>query len=158
MTTWKSLWRMTDEALAALAKSSPMRMASYPASLLVVGNWSQIAHSMISPLGDWRTTPIPPAHLLDNLFVWTLQGVTPQLSISLVVNSTMKSTKAWDLIMILGQYCMSNSLSSIAHKTNCPAAFELSIIFQRGFVHLYYYGVCLEVWPKLAGCCDQSEG
>ena len=36
------------------------------------------------------------------------------------------------LIAVLGQFRMLNFLSSIAHKTNHPTAFRLSIVFRRG--------------------------
>ena len=58
----------TDEALTTLAKSSPVSTPSYLASLLDVGNWSQMAHSQTSSSKDCRTTSIPPACLLDDSF------------------------------------------------------------------------------------------
>ena len=48
------------------------------------------------------------------------------------MNLAMKSTKAWALIVVLGRYSMSNLLSSIANKTNCPTASELFIAFPNG--------------------------
>ena len=44
----------------------------------------------------------------------------------------MKSTKALALIVVLGRYSISNSLSSIAHKTNRLAAFGLFITLHNG--------------------------
>ena len=111
---------MTDEALAALSKSSPISTASYLASLLVVRNWSRTTHSMMSPSRDCRITLIPLACMLDDLSVQTFHGAAPQPSTLFVINSATKLANAW----------------------------------AKGFVHLEYYGVRFEVWPKLMGCCD----
>ena len=48
------------------------------------------------------------------------------------VNSMMKSTKTYLLIVVLGLYLMSNSLSSIAHFTSLP---EVS-----GLCNIYFIG------------------
>ena len=85
---------MTNEASATLAKSSLVSTTSYLASLLVVGNWSRMAHSMTSPSGDCRTTSIPLACLLDNLYVQSFHGAAPKPFALFVVNSAMKSTNA----------------------------------------------------------------
>ena len=58
----------TDEALTALVKLSPVSTPLYLASLLAIGNWSRMAHFMTSSSKDCRTTPIPPACLLDDSF------------------------------------------------------------------------------------------
>ena len=142
MTTKESLWRMIDEAPAAFARSRPIRMTSYSASLLVIGNWSQMTHSMISPFRDWRTTPIPPTRLLDDPSIWTFQRVTLQSLASPVVNSVMKSAKAWALIAVLGQYRMSNSLSPIAQMTlDYPLSSKEDCPFE-----LLWYGLGSTAW------------
>ena len=59
---------MTTDDPTALAKLSPVSTASYLASLLAIGNWSWMVHSVTSSSKDCRTTPIPPACLLDDSF------------------------------------------------------------------------------------------
>ena len=69
---------------------------------------------------------------------------------SVEVNSMMKSTKSCPLIVVLGLYLMSNSLSSIAHFTNLPEDSSLC-----NMLHWVFYrnlnGVGLEVWSKSYG-------
>ena len=60
---------ITLVAPVALARSS----SSYSASLFVVGKSSQTMHLILSHFGEQSTTPIPPACLLDDPSVWTLQ-------------------------------------------------------------------------------------
>ena len=52
---------------------------------------------------------------------------------SVEVNSTMKSTKTCPLIVVLGLYLMSNSLSSIAHFTSLPEVSGLCSICFIGY-------------------------
>ena len=122
----------TDEASATLAKLRPMRTASYLASLLVVGNWRRITHSIKSPSGNYRTTLIPLACWLDKPSVHTIHVVGSSSLSSFAVNSATKSAKAWALIAVLGWYRMSNSLRSITYKTNCLAASRLFIALHNG--------------------------
>ena len=122
----------TDKAATAWNKSRLVKTTSYLTSLLVIGNWRWTSHSIMSPLGDCRTTPIPTTCLLDDPFVLTNHGATPQPLSSFVVNLATKSTKAWSLIAILVYYCTSNSLSSIAYRANCPATFGLFIALCKG--------------------------
>ena len=86
---------MTDEAPTALAKLSPVSTASYLASLLVVENWSRMAHSITSPSRYYRTTLIPPTCPLDDPSVQSFHGAAPQPSALFIVNSITKSAKAW---------------------------------------------------------------
>lgn len=105
----------TDEALAALAKSRPVRIASYSALLLIVENRRQITHSIKSSFGDCRTTLTPPACWLDEPSVYTIHAAGLSYSSSFAVNLVMKLANAWALITVLGWNSMSNSLSSITH-------------------------------------------
>ena len=77
--TWKSLLIIIDVASVALARSRLVSRDSYLASLLVVGNQRQTAHSIWSPSRDRRTTGIPLACRLDEPSVWTIHGTTPCL-------------------------------------------------------------------------------
>ena len=86
---------MTDEALAALAKLSPISTTLYLASLLVVRNWSQTTHFMTSLSRDCRITRIPLACLLDDSSIQTFHGAAPQPSTLFVVNSATKSANSW---------------------------------------------------------------
>ena len=122
----------TNEALAALAKSRPIRTAIYSASLLVVGNWRWTAHSVKSPSGDRRTPPTPSVCWLDKLSIHIVHGAGPLSSSSFAVNLVTKSAKAWALIVVCGWYSMSNSSSSIAHKTNRSTDSGLFIAFRNG--------------------------
>ena len=54
---------------------------------------------------------------------------------SIKVNSMMKSANTYPLIVVLGLYLMSNSLSSIAHFTSLPEVSDLcSICFIECYV------------------------
>ena len=53
---------------------------------------------------------------------------------SVEVNSMMKSTKTFPLIVVLGLYLMSNSLNSMAHFTSLPEVSGLCNIF---FIRCY---------------------
>ena len=117
----------------ALAKLRSERITSYSASLLVVENWRWTAHSIVSSSGDRSKTLAPLAHWLDEAFVHIIHTVGLSSSFSFVVNSTMKSAKAYALIAVLGQYYTLNSPSSIAHKTSRPIATRLLIAFCSGF-------------------------
>ena len=76
-------------------------------------------------------TLTPPARWLDKLFVRIIHVVGPSSSSSFPMNLATKSTKAWALITALGRYSMSNSLSSIAHKTIRPATSVLFIALRN---------------------------
>ena len=58
-------------ASAAFARSNPATKASYSASLLVVGKFRQIMHSILSSFGVRSTTPTPPACLFEDPSIWT---------------------------------------------------------------------------------------
>ena len=131
-TTCESQCITVDLAPDALAKSRLERTASYSTSLLVVKNWRWTAHSIVSPSSDYIKTPAPLAHWLDELSVHIVHAISFSSLSSPVMNSTMKSTKACALIMVLGRYWTSNSLSLIAHKTSRRATSELFIVFHNG--------------------------
>ena len=128
-TTCKSQCMTANSALAALDKSRPERTASYSALLLVVKNQRQTTHSIVSPSDDCSKTLAPLSYWLDKPSVHIIHAIDFSSSSFLVMNSTIKSTKACALIVVLGQYQTSNSLSSIVHRTNRPVASELFIIF-----------------------------
>ena len=85
---------MTTDDPTALAKLSPVSTASYLASLLAVGNWSRMVHSMTSSSKDCRTTPIPLACLLDDSSVQTFHGAAPLPSALFVINFVTKLANA----------------------------------------------------------------
>ena len=132
ITTYKSQCMTTDMAPAALAKSRPERTTSYSALLLVVENWRWTAHSTVSLSSDCSRTLTSLAHWLDEPSIYIIHTIGSISSSSFVVNSTMKSAKACALITVLGRYWMSNSSSSIAHRTNRLVAFTLFIVFHSG--------------------------
>ena len=68
---------------------------------------------------------------LDKPSAHIIYDTGPSSSSSFTMNSATKSAKAWALIAFLGQYSMSNLLSSIAHKTNHPTAFRLFIALRN---------------------------
>ena len=139
-TTYESQCMTTDSTPAALAKSRPKRTASYSASLLVIENWRWIVHSIVSPIGDRSKTSAPPACWLNELSVHIIHVIGFFLSSSPVVNSAMKSTKACALIVVLGRYWTSNSLSSIAHRTSHPApSFDNSLFVWTTMVCAWMY-------------------
>ena len=119
----------TNIAPAALAKSRPERTVS----LLVVENWRQTAHSIVSPFGDCSRTPAFPTYWLDKPSVHIIHVAGLSSPSSFTMNSAMKSAKAHALIMVLGRYRTSNSLSSIVHITSHLAASGLLIAFHSGF-------------------------
>ena len=53
-------------------------------------------------------------------------------SLLALVNSVMKSARAWALIACLGRYSISNSLNSMAHWISRPATSGLLIALQNG--------------------------
>ena len=123
----------TFVAPAALARSSPAINASYSASLLVVGKSRQTLHSTVSPSGDSSTTPGPPAYLLDDPSVCMLhKGDSSAPLSSLLVNFPIESTMICPLMAVHGRYWMSNSLNSMAHNANRPAASGLLIACRKG--------------------------
>ena len=120
-------------APAALARSSPAINASYSTSLLVVGKSRQTLHSTVSSSGDSSTTPAPPAYLLDDPSVCILhKGDSFAPLSSSLVNFAMKSTMICPLMVVHGRYWMSNSLNSIVHSANRPAASGLLIARRKG--------------------------
>ena len=84
----------TDLALAALARLRLERTASYSASLLVVGNWKQIAHSIVSPSDDCSRIPAPLACWLDKPFIHIIHVASLLSSSSFAVNWATKLAKA----------------------------------------------------------------
>ena len=118
----------TDMAPTALAKSRTKRTALYSASLLVIENWRWNAHSIVSPSGGYSRTPASSTRWLDEPFVHIIHVASLSSSSSFAINSAMKSAKAGSLIAILGQYQMSNSLSSIAHRTSRPLPLDCSLL------------------------------
>ena len=151
--TCESLWMTTVETLVALAKSGLVNITS----LLVLENWRRTAHFISSPCGDCRTTPTLPTCQLDNLSVRTTHGTAPQ-ALSFVVSSTSKSANAQALLTTLGLYCTSNSLSSIAHKTNSSGFLQIFHCLPYRFVHLNHYYMRLKLWLKFMGSRDQCKG
>ena len=82
----------------ALASLSPVSRASYSASLLVVAYCRHLARLMTLPSGDFNITPTPLAFFVDDPFIWIVHLDTCSSSslgsLSLAVNSTMKSASA----------------------------------------------------------------
>ena len=85
-------------APGAFAILSPANRASYSASLLVVGYYSRTACLMVSPSGDFKTTPIPPESFVDDPSMFTVHldvcSTSSVGSSSFEVNSAMKSARA----------------------------------------------------------------
>ena len=108
-------------------------------------------HSIMSFSEDFRSTPIPSTCLLGDPPILTNHRVALQPSSSFVVNLTTKLARAWALSVVLGQYCTSNSLSSIVYRTNCLAASGLFIALSRGLsvwtimMYAWKYGLSLQV-------------
>lgn len=92
-------------------------------------------HSIVSPSGDrnWtlalsaRWLNDPSVHIIHTAGFLSLTSPHPS-----VVNFAMKSTKAYALIAVLGQYWASNSPSSIAHRTSHLVASGLYMAFCSG--------------------------
>ena len=119
--------------LAALARSNPATKVSYSASLLFIGNFRQIMHSILSPSRLWSTTSAPPAYLFEDPSVWTLHRRTTFAPWpSMKVNSAMKSATTCPFIAIRGWYRISNSLSSTTHNAIHPAASRLLMALLEG--------------------------
>ena len=99
--------------------------ASYSASLFEVWNPNLSAYSTSIPYKEVR---IKPAQLLwalatpstDNLQMGRSDASWAISMGSSKLNSMMKSAKIFPLIVVLGLYQMSNSLSSMAHFTSLP--------------------------------------
>ena len=89
-----------------LAMRRPMSRASYSASLLVLGYWSQTVCFRNLPSGVLKTIPTPPAPLTDDPSILTSYfsfgfPLSCGGSSFAVVNSAMKSARAWALIVVL---------------------------------------------------------
>ena len=133
VTTWESQYTTIFSALAAFARSSPAMKALYYASLLVVGKSRWTMRLILSPSRLWSTTPAPPACLLKDPSVWMIHcGISSTPWPSTRVNSTMKSAATCPFMAVHVQYCMSNSLNSIAHNAIRPTALGLLIALCRG--------------------------
>ena len=107
-------------------------------------------HSIMSFSEDFRSTPIPSTCLLGDPPILTNHRVALQPSSSFVVNLTTKLARAWALSVVLGQYCTSNSFSSIVYRTNCLAASGLFFALSRGLsvwtimMCAWKYGISLQ--------------
>ena len=101
-------------------------------SLLVIENRRQTAHSIATPSGDHSTTVAPPARWLDEQFIHIIHAINFFSFSFPVVNSAIKSAKAYALITVLGRYWTLDTLSSIAQRNSCAAAFGLFIVFRSG--------------------------
>ena len=96
-----------------------------------VEGWTM--HSTSSSSELWRTTPTPPACLLDDLSIWILHlGHFSAPFPSILVNFVMKSVITCPLIAVCERYCMLNSLNSIANSTIRPTTSRLLIVLHRG--------------------------
>ena len=135
ITNLESLWRSNFLAPKAFLILSLINMASYSASLLVVGNWSCTLYPRTSPSGVMMMTLTPPLFRADDPSVWIVHLFdSSRISFSSgIVNSTTKSTNACALIVVLGWYSMSNWLSLITHYSILPAASSLFIDFLIGW-------------------------
>ena len=132
----------------ALARSNPATKTSYSTSLFVIGKSRRIMHSILSPSRVWSTTPAPPACLFEDPSIWTLHCTTTSTPwLSMKVNSAMKSATTCPFIAVRGRYHISNSLSSTAYNTVCPATSGLLMVLLRGLsvkttiVYAWKYGL-----------------
>ena len=110
MTSCESFLSKAILAPSALATLSPVSMALYSASVLVIRNWIWTPYFKVSPSGVVMTTPTPPLFCVDDSSVWIVQRLgSSWLSLcSGMVNFAMKSTSAWAFMAILGRYSMPN--------------------------------------------------
>ena len=125
---------------------SPNITASYSTSLLETAKSNLIPCAIAFLLDVLRTIPAPPPWARDNPSVSSTHFSIPTSWESASELSTMKSTRACPLIVVLGRYSMSNSLSSIAYFNNLLVGFVKYGPDRRTREH--YYGVSLEVRSK----------
>ena len=64
-----------DSAPKDLANSSPLRRALYLTSLLVVWYCRRVVYFNLSYFGDFNTTLIPPAYIVDDPSTWTIHAL-----------------------------------------------------------------------------------
>ena len=117
-TSWQSLHISSLEVDKVRARFSQARIASYSALLLEAGNLSRIACSNCSPIGDYKSRPIPDPKtweapsmfsihhpfLREPTDCWNFGGVP-----------AMKSAITCPFIANLGWYLIPYSLSSMAY-------------------------------------------
>ena len=146
-TNWESLH--TSNCLTSMewARLSPTMTTSYSASLLEAENQNLSAYSTSIPSGGGggggvrinpESLPLALTAPSTNNLQIGMSDSSSVVSVGFVeVNSMIKSTKTYPLIVVLGLYLISNSLSSMAHFTNLPEVFGLcNICFIGCFVKI----------------------
>ena len=135
ITSFESLWTIRLSAPSAFPNLNLVSIPSYSASLLVAENFNWTSYLSISPSGAVMTTLTPSLFYVDEPSVCIVHRSISlvRLSSSGRVNSAMKSTKAYALMVVLRWYSISNWLSSIAHWTILPAASGLFMDFLMGW-------------------------
>ena len=104
-----------------MASQRPCRRASYSASLLDTSKRIWKTYLSCSPFGEMKSTPAPPPPNFNG-------GVGTWFSLY----SARKSTRAWDLIAVLGVNFSSSAPSSTAHFEIRPVASRLCKISPSG--------------------------
>ena len=90
----------------SMAMHRLLMSASYSATLLEEGKWTQTMYLMRTLRGEMKTSPVPAPFFISDPLKYIVQYSWSMTigGIWILVHSAMKSDRTWDLMVVRGAY------------------------------------------------------